>query len=43
MSILLESGGTTSTGGATYLSKTYIDHISEPIKARDSIFGTDTP
>ena len=36
-------GGATSWGGATYMSKPYFHHISEAIKARDLIFGTDTP
>ena len=38
-------GSASSTGGTTYMSKYYFDHISETInlKARDLIFGTGTP
>ena len=37
---VLTPGGGTSAGGATYMTKTCFDHISETIKARDFIFGT---
>ena len=37
------TGGPTSAGGATYITKICFDHISEIIKASDLIFGTVTP
>ena len=36
------AGHATYIGGATYMSNTYFDHISETIQARELIFCTGT-